>query len=126
MQKIIATVLVSLLLVPATSFAQQSTFTHRRLMDRFETRSSQALLEAATREARLVAAKDGSNQAPSRRSNAARGIWTGALVGAAVGFLVMSTTADCTTPGGYCGLYQLTGAGVGAGAGAAVGFFVGK
>ena len=124
MQKIVATLLFALL-VPANSFAQEPAFNHHRLIDQFQTRSSQVLLDAATRHARLVAAKEGLQQAPTARSNAVKGTWIGALVGAAAGFVVVSVSEECQ-PGGYCEAYRLIGVGVGAGVGAVVGYFVGR
>jgi len=123
MQKVLATVVLVSLLVPAVSYAQQPGGIQPSFTERFEGQSKRTIRESATREARLSVASEAMQKNYST-TPAGKRIARGALVGAAVGALAMAVSADCTQAGGYCALYMSMGAAIGAGAGAAVGYFL--
>lgn len=87
MQKIVATFLASLLLVPAGSFAQDSKVNDGRMIEGTAvTASIDTLRESAIRQARLAVATDAPIQAPKGPSWPSRHpAGFGALVGAGIG-----------------------------------------
>ena len=126
MQKIIVTLLGSLLLMPAGSLAQESTRTAPRFADRLQTVTSKPIWEAAVREARLSAPTDATQQTPAPARSAWKRMLLGGLIGAGVGFLVISVSPECSNSAGNCGAFQLIGTSIGAGVGTVVGAVVGK
>ena len=122
MERIIATVLASLLFMPGASFAQESTPIRKSTIN---PRTPLSIRDAATREASLaVAAGNGLQQTRPRRNFASRHpVVTGALIGAGGGAALSPLLANSACPGtsdpdlytmqALC-LSPLVGAGVGA------------
>ena len=127
MEKIIATVLASLLLVPAGSSAQDSKVNDGRTIEgAVATASTETLRESAVRHARLAVATDAPIQAPKSPSWPSRhpagfGALVGAGIGAGVGLAGAGKCADDC--GGGAGL-ALRGAIVGAFSGSLTGLLV--
>ena len=123
MERIIATVLASLLYIPGASFAQESTPIRKSTIN--PERTPLSIRDAATREASLaVAAGNGLQQTRPRRNFASRHpVVTGALIGAGGGAALSPLVANSACPGtsdpdlctmqALC-LSPLVGAGVGA------------
>jgi len=124
MQKIIAVLLGSVLLVPAAGFAQDSV--HRsRLIDRFEAPASKPISETAVRTAKSIASSDAAEEtnAAARQGGRGKRALKGALIGAGAGFLLVTVSLGCTQ-GGDCAPFQFFGMSIGAGIGAAVGALI--
>ena len=105
MQKILASVLASLLLFPASGLAQESEFSHDSAIRRgHDSTPPRTLRDSAIRQARLAAATETSQASqtaappnrPSLGSDVGKGALWGAAIGAGIGFAgALSCPAGC-------------------------------
>lgn len=124
MQKVIATFVASLLLLPAGSFAQESKVNDDRTIRQgtVVTAPMGTLRESAIRQARLAVANDNSAQGPQKRTRFGRhslaeaAVW-GALIGAAAGivtvFIVEAWAYGSAAPAEDVGKAALAGSSIG-------------